>query len=147
MSHRFRTFVLPALLAAVTLAGPAVANRGWFYDADQLWPGAIYDFGDGNRLVGRCHSKPVFILKGRYPATKVFTLTIDGKPQTLTAWNGEHGPALIVDDPKASARFVGARHTLNFRVGRWSRTAPSSPLIDRLRIACKGLHHAHVHDG
>jgi len=140
MRHKICVFFLPALLVAATSVRPAVANRGWFYDATPLWPGAIYDFGDGNRLIGRCHSRPVFILKGKYPTTEAFTLTIDGKPQTLRAWSGEHGRALIVDDPQAVARLVGARHTLNFRVGRWSRTAPSSPLIDRLRVACEGLH-------
>lgn len=117
---------------------------GWTTSLDKYRNGVFFRFADASDTTfsGMCDSRPVFSLNGGdYPLhSKRFTLTIDERAWELSAFQGEHGRSLPVDD----ARFVdilrGAKQRITFRVGQnWTRSFRPSPLLRAFVDKCRAM--------
>jgi hypothetical protein len=118
---------------------PSCGNNGWRYDTNPSWPGAIYDFDDGNKskLVFRCHRGPVASLTEFYSDHGSFKLTVDGKTSSVLAEQFEG--ILIVEDPSAINDIARAQSTIMFASSGAVRKVPASALIAKFLGDCSRL--------
>jgi hypothetical protein len=115
---------------------------GWTMSRSKFRNYVFYRFGDAadTRFGGVCQSRPVFSLDGGdYPMlSERFSLTIDGRTWELSAFEGEHGRSLFVDDPRFVDVFRDAKQRISFRVGAtWVRSFRPSPLLRTFIDECR----------
>jgi len=115
---------------------------GWTTSLDKYRNGVFFRFADPSDTTfsGICDSRPVFgLYGGDYPAfSERFTLTIDRQSWDLSAFQGEHGRSLPVDDPQFVDLFRAAKQRISFRVGpNWVRSFRPSPLLRAFVDKCR----------
>lgn len=122
----------------------SVRAPGWTAYLDKYRNAVFFRFADraDTTFNGVCDSRPFFALYGGdYPDwSESFTLTIDRQSWNLSAFQGEHGRSLPVDDPQFVDLFRNAKQRISFRVGpNWVRSFRPSPLLRAFIDKCRAM--------
>lgn len=116
---------------------------GWSSKTDLYRTSLFYYFGDPShtRFTATCDAFPVFaILGGDYvDKTGTFRLIIDDHSWDFRSWAGEHGRALIIQDPHFADAFASARKQVVFRVGDWQRSFKPTSQLANFVAKCRAM--------